>query len=322
MDQTSNIKLDKIIFMGTPEFAVPFLEYLINNSYKPILVITQPDRKKGRKQKIQSPPVKSLAEKFNIKIRQPEDVNDEKFVNYISDLKPDIIVTVAFGGYLKRSFRKIPKYGCINIHPSLLPKYRGSSPISFPILNGDNETGITIFKIVAKMDAGPILSQEKVNINNKINFTELELMLIERGKVLLINTLKKFENNKISLTKQDNSKASFTTKLQKKDTFLDWNNPAEKINNFVRAYSNYPGAIATYRDKRIKIKSINILDNKSDKKPGTIINIHKKIGLEVATLSNNILIKIVQPAGKKDMNSYDFHLGARIKIGDIFSNGN
>ncbi len=321
MEQISNIKLKKIIFMGTPEFAVPFLNSLNENSYKPILVITQPDRQKGRKRKIQPPPVKIAAENLGIKVEQPEDVNEENFVNFIASLNPDIIITVAFGGYLKRAFRKIPKFGCINVHPSLLPKYRGSSPINFPLLNGDEETGVTIFKIVAKMDAGPIISQEKINLDNKINFSELEELLIKKGVNLLINTLKKYEKNKVEFIHQDDSKATFTTKIDKKDTFLDWNNSAENINNFVRAFSNYPGAISKFKEKQIKIKSIKILTEKSKEKSGTILKIHKKIGLEVATQTKNILIKIVQPAGKKDMNAYDFHLGARIKIGDIFTNG-
>ncbi len=321
MESIFKTKLKKIIFMGTPEFAVPFLNSLNENLYKPILVITQPDRQKGRKRKIQPPPVKIAAEKLGIKIEQPEDVNAKDFLNYIKELNPDIVITVAFGGYLKRAFRKIPKYGCINVHPSLLPKYRGSSPINFPILNGDRETGVTIFKIVAKMDAGPILSQTKINLDNEINFSELEEILINKGVSLLINTLKKYEENAIEFIPQDDSKASFTTKIEKKDTFLDWNNPAEKIHNFVRAFSNYPGAISNFKEKKIKIKSLKILDIESNKTPGTIVNIHKKIGLEVSTLTKNILITIVQPAGKKDMNAYDFHLGARIKNGDIFTNG-
>jgi len=244
MEKISNTKLKKIIFMGTPEFAVPFLNSLNNSNNKPILVITQPDRQKGRKRKIQPPPVKIAAEKLGIKVEQPEDVNDKDFIDLITDLSPDIVITVAFGGYLKRAFRKIPKYGCLNIHPSLLPKYRGSSPMNFPILNGDQETGITIFKIVAKMDAGPILSQEKIILDNKINFSELEEILIEKGVSLLINTLKKYEKNEIELIPQDNSKATFTTKIEKKDTFLDWNNSAKNILNFVRAFSNYLGVIA------------------------------------------------------------------------------
>ena len=321
MEQISNTKLKKVIFMGTPEFAVPFLNFLNNSQFKPILVITQPDRQKGRKRKFQSPPVKIAAEKLGLKVEQPEDVNDEYFVNHIKEINPDLIVTVAFGGYLKRAFRKIPKYGCLNVHPSLLPKYRGSSPINFPLLNGDEETGITIFKIVAKMDAGPILSQEKIALDNKINFSELEKILINKGVLLLINTLKKYEEGKIELIPQNHSEASFTTKIEKKDTFLNWQNSAEKINNFVRAFSNYPGVISNFKDKKIKIKDLDILENKSNEEPGTIVKIHKKIGLEIATLTNNIIIKIVQPAGKKDMNAYDFSLGARIKIGDVFTNG-
>jgi methionyl-tRNA formyltransferase len=184
--------------MGTPQFAIPTLELLSKTKYCPILCITQPDKPKGRKQKLLPPEVK-------IKVAK------------LASLKPDIVITVAYGGYLKKAIRKLPVYGCINLHPSLLPKYRGAAPINYAIFNCDTRTGVTVFKIVSKMDAGPVISQRETQINKDECYTELSTRLAQIGAEEILKALKKIEKNGLLTTPQDHESATFSHKLQKED---------------------------------------------------------------------------------------------------------
>ncbi len=315
------MELKNIIFMGTPRFAVPCLELLSFTKFKPVLCITQPDKPKGRNRKLSPPEIKVKAEELNIPVIQPEDVNDSEVINYLNNIKPDIIIAVAYGGFLKKEIRKLPRLGCINLHPSLLPKYRGSSPIRYALFNDEKVTGNTVIKIVAKMDAGPILFQREIKIKENECYTELYKRLSKEGAKDVLQVLERFEKGEIKLKEQDENKATFTQKILKDDLIIDWRNSAKSIHGKVRGLAEKPGAIASIKEKRIKIIETEILKIKSDKKPGTIKEIIKNIGLVVATLDNDILIKRVQPAGKKIMNSFAFKLGARLEIGDKFENG-
>jgi methionyl-tRNA formyltransferase len=314
-------KLEKIVFMGTPEFGVPCLRLMVQNGFVPCLCITQPDRPKGRKKRLQPPAIKVEAEKLGIKVAQPEDVNAEEFLAELTELKPDIIITVAYGGYLKKKIRRLPQSGCLNLHPSLLPLYRGSSPINFALLNGDKQTGISIFKIVAKMDAGPLVLQESYPILKDDNFTKLSARLAQKGAEEMINVLQMYEKEAVVLVQQDHTKASFSHKLYKQDMLIDWNLPSEKIYNLVRALAEYPAATAAFREKRIKLINLEKTDRSSDKASGTVLQLIKNIGIEVATEDNNLIIKEVQPAGKKIMSAHAFNLGAKIQPGERFENG-
>ena len=269
-----------------------------------------------------SPPeIKTAALELEIPLIQPEDVNSAELIDRLKEIDPDVIITVAYGGYLKKTIRKIPALGCLNLHPSLLPKYRGASPINYTLFNNDRFTGNTIFKIAAKMDAGPILFQSKIEIKDSECFTDIYKKLSESGAKDIIATLELLEKDKIIPLKQDEQSVTFSEKINKHDLLLDWSNSAGSIRNKVRGLAEKPGATATFRGNRIKIIETDVLDSESDKASGTIIDIIKNSGIIVSTGSSNILLKKVQPAGKKIMNSYAFHLGARIKPNEKFENG-
>ena len=307
--------------MGTPQFAVPTLELLSKTQYCPVLCITQPDKPKGRKQKLLPPEVKIKAVRLGIPVIQPQDVNEPDIIAKLANLKPDIVITVAYGSYLKKAIRKLPVYGCINLHPSLLPKYRGAAPINYALFNGDTRTGVTVFKIVAKMDAGPVISQKETEILGDECYTKLSTRLAQMGAEEILKALKKIEKNGLLTTPQDHKSATFTHKLQKKDLIIDWNQPAGRIRNKVRGLAEIPGAVASFRKSRIKIIELEILKTNSGSVPGTIINIIKNQGIVITSGDFDVLLKRVQPAGKKIMTSHAFSLGARIKPEEKFENG-
>lgn len=307
--------------MGTPEFGVPSLRLMVEKGYKPILCITQPDRPKGRKKRLQPPAIKVEAERLGIDVAQPENLNNPDFLDRLRELNPDIIVTVAYGGYLKKNIRKLPKFGCINLHPSLLPKYRGSAPINFALFNGDKTSGVTIFKIVAEMDAGPILLRSQIDILDSDNYSSMSKKLSYLGADKVCEVLKLYENETVEFIKQDHDKASFSNKIFKDDMLIKWDSSAKQIYNLSRGLADVPGATAAFRQTRIKLIELELTDNKSTSDPGTIIEIIKNLGLVVATKDYNILIKKLQPAGKKIMTSHAYNLGARIEISEKFKNG-
>lgn len=314
------MKIQKIVFMGTPDFAVPCLLALAKTRFKPQLCITQPDRPKGRKRKLQPTPVKLTAQQLKIPVIQPEEVNSPETINKLLEIAPDIIITAAYGGYLKKDIRKLPVFGCINLHPSLLPKYRGSAPINYALFKGNKITGNTIFKIIAEMDAGPIISQNKIEITENDCYTSLYKKLSKSGAKDIIKVLQNIEQNGLITQKQDHAKATFSHKLLKNDFLINWNDTAENIRNRVRGLADIPGITASFRKKRIKIIEVEILDSISETAPGSILEINKK-GIIVAAADKNILICKVQPAGKNIMTAHAFSLGARIETEERFENG-
>ena len=313
--------LENVIFMGTPQFGVPTLELLSKTKFKPVLCITQPDKPKGRNQKLTPPEIKVKALELNIPVIQPEDINLPEIVKKLEEIEPDIVVTAAYGGYFKKNIRLLPRFGCINLHPSLLPKYRGPAPINYALFNGDKVTGNTIFKIVAKMDAGPILYQNITKIENNDNYTDLYKKLSLQGAEDVLKVLEKIESDNIEKIRQDETKVTFTSKILKEDMIIRWNDPAEKIKNQIRGLAEKPGAVAGFRGNRIKIIEVEVLDQKSHLIPGVIKEIIKNSGIIIATADYDLLLKKLQPAGKKIMGVYAFSLGARIKPGEIFTNG-
>jgi len=302
--------------MGSPDFAIPTLIALSKTCYRPILCVTMPDKKKGRGKKMLPTPIKVQAQKLGIEVFSPENINKE--IEFLKKYNPDIIVVVGFGAYIQKNLRKLPKHYCINLHPSLLPKYRGSSPIRYALLDGVPVTGCTIFRIAKKMDAGPIILQSKLEISKDENFSSLHDRLAQKGAEDIVKALDMIFENKVKLQKQDENAATFTEKISKKKTHLLWQNSSEMLCNFIRAFSLSPGATTQIKGKRLKIIQSKILDEKSKKSAGTIVEIIKNIGFVVASQNKNILIEKVQPAGKKIMPAYDYILGARIGEGDIF----
>ncbi len=311
----------KIIFMGTPEFGVIILEELIKASFKPVLVVTAPDKPVGRKQIITPPPVKISAEKYNIEVCQPD-----KIENYcvgtvgklkIKKLNPDLIIIAGFGQILPKEILEIPKYGCLNIHPSLLPKYRGSSPIQYTILNGDKETGVTIILMTEKLDQGNIISNFQFPISNeKITYPELSQKLAELGAKLLLETIPKWINGEIEPKPQDDSRATYTKILKKEDGKIDWKKPAESIERQIRAFQPWPGSfsefqISNQKSQKLKILKADILKQTKNGPfgvPGkTFLAPNDKIAVQ--TGKDFLVIEKLQLEGKKTMSSEEFLRG-------------
>ncbi len=319
--------ISNLVFIGTPQFSVPTLEKLIINGFIPKLVITQPDKTKGRNKQLAIPEIKECALRFNIPIHQPLNINDSETIELLKLLKPDIIITVSYGGFIGKDIRKIPSYGVLNIHPSLLPVYRGSTPIQTALKNGDMETGITIFKITAKMDTGPILFQKRYPLNNTLNFSELEDFLSRQSAedmyhlIQFINSVEDIEQYNSLFISQNTENAVYTEKVTRETNKIDWNKTAFKIYNFIRSLADYPGAISFYRNKQLKLIQSEITQNKSEYPPGMISSIIKNIGFTVSTNDFDLLIKKVQPEGKKIMSAHDFNIGARLSIQEGFTNG-
>jgi methionyl-tRNA formyltransferase len=310
----------KIIFLGTPEFGAIILEGLVKNKFKPVLVIAGQDKPTGRKQTITPPPVKVTADKFSIPILQPQKIKDIN--SKIKNLCPDLIICAAYGHIVPKEILDIPKYGCLNIHPSLLPKYRGASPIQTAILNGDNKTGLTVILMNEKMDQGPIVAQKELKspISNK-SCEELSKNLAELGAELLIKTIPLWINGEIEPKTQDDSKATYTKILKKEDGRIEWKKPAKKIERQIRAFSSWPGSFCCWettdnKRKLIKILEADIYSCFGDKKIGEVfLTEDKKLAVQAG--QNCLIVKELQPEGKNQMSSEEFLRGYRDIIGTI-----
>ena len=303
----------KIIFMGTPEFARVILEKLIASEiYKPSLVITQPDKPLGRKQTLTPPPVKILAQKHDIAVEQPEKIKNEKAIAKIKKEGPDMIIVAAYGKIIPKEIIDIPRFGVLNVHASLLPLYRGASPISAAILNGDHETGATIMLIDEELDHGPILSQTRVSITPKDTTESLGQKMADAGGDLLLNTIQKWIDGAIKPQTQDHSRATHTKILNKQDGEIRAEYTAEHIERMARAYYPWPGIYLNYdsKKKRLKIIKTGVVRCEKDLPPlSFFITDDKQLALQTAR--DCLILETVQPEGKKPMSGYDFYLGNR-----------
>jgi methionyl-tRNA formyltransferase len=252
----------RIVFMGTPDFAVPCLEALVNNGYDIAGVVTQPDKPVGRKQsELKAPPVKEAALALGIKnILQPVKVKTPEFVESIRQMEPDLIVTAAYGRILTKAVLDVPKYGCINVHASLLPKYRGAAPIQWAIINGDNVTGITTMFMDEGMDTGDILLKREIEIGPDMNAGELFDKLKILGARTLIETLEAMKDGTLTRTPQDHSKAVYIPMMTKETGLIDWSKSAAEIHNLVRGTYPWPGAYTFYKGSRLKIWKTAVLE--------------------------------------------------------------
>ena len=310
----------KIVFMGTPKFAVPVLEMLIEK-YGVDLVITQPDKKVGRKKVLTAPPVKVIAEEKGIKVLQPEKIsNDENVLSELKELNPDIIITAAYGQLVPETILEIPKYKCINVHGSLLPKLRGGAPIQYSILEDHGKTGITIMYMVKKLDAGDMISKVEVDILDSDNYESLHDKLSIAGRNLLKETLPNIFTGNIAPEKQDDSLATFARNILREDEKIDWNKSAREIFNQVRALDPMPGAF-TYLDENIlKIwssKVVELEENYSAEKAGTIIKQDKKYIYILCGKNTVLKVKELQISGKKRMPVVNFLSNKKDYVGTI-----
>lgn len=310
----------RVVFMGTPEFSLPGLSALINNpTFEIVGVYTRTDKPVGRKQIITPPPVKILAQKNNIPIFQPEKIKPE--ADKIKSLEPDLIVVIAYGKIIPQEILDIPTYGCINVHASLLPKYRGAACLNAPIINGDQETGVTIMQMEAGLDTGPILRQEKVSLTNKTILKEVHDQLAQLGAEILPQTLIDWVAGKITPQKQDDSQASYVSTLKKEDGRLDWSKTATELERRIRGLNPWPGTF-TY-DKNGKI--IKILAAEIDLQIDKETEKTKKIGqislknnkLRVRCGQDYLVILKLQTEGGKALTAQEFISGHADFIGQI-----
>ncbi len=305
--------------MGTPEPAAKILKTLIESNHEIACVITQPDRPKGRGKKIVFSAVKEIALQNDLAIEQPEKVkNNPVLASLIKSLSPDIIVVVAYGQILPKEIIEIPKYKTINLHASLLPKYRGAAPVQWALLNGEKETGITIMRINEQLDAGDIINQAKVKIELDDNTETMLAKLFEKGKDLLLLTLRQIEEAKVHYLKQDNSQATLAPSITKESAEIDWKKSAQDIHNRVRAMVPWPVVHTFCQEKLLKIwKTALTKDCETiHKVPGEILEIVKQKGFVIATGKGALLVLEVQLEGKKRMSAHDFIVGKRLIIGD------
>jgi methionyl-tRNA formyltransferase len=310
----------KIVFMGTPDFAVPCLEKLIHAGYQVIEVLTQPDRPKGRKKELTPPPVKVAAVKLGIPVFQPEKLKEKDAVDHVLSLNPDLIVTAAYGQILPSSIIHLPKYGCINVHASLLPKYRGGAPIHQSIIDGERETGVTIMYMVEKLDAGDILTQVKVPITLTDTVGTVHDKLSAAGSDLLLETLPKLQRGELQPKQQDESLVTFARNIQRKDELIDWNKTAGEIYNQIRGLNPWPVAFAMLFGEVFKIWWATVLDEtKTTAEPGTILRISTE-GIDVACGTGILRLLDVQPAGKRKLSVSDYVRGAgeQLAVGSKF----
>lgn len=311
--------LNRIVFLGSSSFAVPSLQKLIETEiFRPLAVITQPDKPGGRKLQMTPTPVKTLALGHGLELFQPEDINTPDSVQYLQNLAPDLLITVSYGQKLKKAVRESARCGAINLHPSLLPELRGAAPIPFALWQGLNQTGITIFKLTSRMDAGPVLYQKQLYIFPGENATDLTSRLAYIGSKCLLEYLNKWSEQPWEPIVQDESKATCCRKLEKDDLRLDLSKPARQLQNQIRALSLTPGAYSFIHGKQLKILEADVIEAQSDLPTGSITALEKNVGIVVQTGDQQLLLKQVQPAGKRMMSAWAYQVGARLSVGERF----
>lgn len=307
----------RIVFMGTPDFAVASLKALAEQGTDEIVgVFTQPDRPKGRGQKMLMTPVKEYALEKGYKVYQPQRVKTPEVVELLSGLAPDLIVVAAFGQFLPKEILEMPKYGCINVHASLLPKYRGAAPIHYVILNGETKSGVTIMQMDIGMDTGDMLEKAEVEITPEMTMGELHDSLKEIGGKLLLETVEKIKRGEITPVKQNDAEATYAHLLTRDMEAIDWNLPAAEIHNKIRAFNPAPGAFTNLPGgKKLKIWRAEVASG-SGSKAGEVTEVLKN-GFKVACGSGVLLVTEVQPESKKRMTAAVFCNGRGINKGDI-----
>jgi methionyl-tRNA formyltransferase len=298
----------KIVFMGTPEFAVPTLESLHASRHALALVVTQPDRPKGRGRVLAAPAVKETAQRLGLPVTQPHKIGESAFVQTIERLAPDALVVAAYGKIIPQSLLDLPALGAVNVHPSLLPKYRGPAPIQWPLIHGDPETGVTIIQLNAQMDAGDILLQEKTAIASADSTESLHDRLAEMGAVLLVKTLDGLAENTITPRPQDHEQATLAPMLKKSDGRIDWQMEARALERRIRALNPWPGTFTFYGQERLKILHAKVIPRPAKAAPGTVVAGFDD-ELRVATGDGLLSVEMVQGASGKRLSIGDYLRG-------------
>lgn len=298
----------KILFMGTPFFGAEILKGF-SSFYKPSLVITSLDKPKGRKQEIIPSPVKKTAQDLGIPVFQTE--SNSEILSKLKEISPDLLISASCGQILSKEILDLPRLGCLNVHPSLLPKYRGCSPIQTAILKGDKKTGVTIFLMAEKIDQGKIIAQKEIEVSAQDDYPSLEKKLAHAGSDLLAETIPKWIKGEIKPREQPEEESSYASKIKKEDGKIDWSEKAEKIERKIRAFRSWPGSFTFWNKKNKKIRLKILSSEVEEKKAGSVPGQASEEGRDLAVQCQNksLIIKKVQPEGKPAMNSSDFLKG-------------
>ncbi|MEM8934165.1 MAG: methionyl-tRNA formyltransferase [Acidobacteriota bacterium] len=310
----------RVIFFGTPALAVPTLDALCGHEdLRPLLVVSQPSRPVGRGRRLQAPPVVEAAERHGIEVAQPEKVKAPEFLDRLRALEPDVAVVVAFGQIFTRKLLALPEHGCINVHASLLPKYRGAAPIQAAIANGDAETGVTTMRMTRGLDTGPMLLERRIPIDPDETSAQLGPRLATLGAELLIETLRRLEAGTLEDRPQDAYDASYASRLDKSFGEVDWSRPAAEIYNRWRAVQPWPGLHSTLLDKPVKLTAVRpVPSDGSDGTPGTVLGVVDG-SLEVVCGDGTMLgVERLQRPGKRAVSATDFANGERLAEGVVF----
>ena len=298
----------RVIFMGTPDFSVGTLQALIDAGHEVVLAVTQPDKPKGRGKSMQFPPVKEAALEHGIEVYQPRRVREPECVEYLRSFNADIIVVVAFGQILPKEILEMPKYGCVNVHASLLPKYRGAAPIQWAVINGEKVSGVTTMRMDEGLDTGDMILKEEVVLDEKETGGSLFDRLSRVGAKLCVRTLEAIEDGNAIYTKQDHTAATKTSLIKKQFGIIDWNKPAAEIECLIRGLNPWPSAYTYLNGKTLKIWAAAVKDETSDKEPGELTEVTKH-SVGVQTGDGILMLEEVQLEGKKRMSADAFLRG-------------
>ena len=306
----------RVVFMGTPAFAVPALRALVVRGHVVAGVYTQPDRRAGRGQKLTASPVKIFAEEHGLPVFQPRSLRQDVAAarSELADLAPDVVIVAAYGLFLPDEVLRLPRLGCLNIHPSLLPRHRGPSPVATAILDGDETSGVTIMLLDEGMDTGPILAQRETRISADETAEELTERLFELGSELLVDTLDQWGREQILPTPQNNDDASVTRRLQREDGRIDWSQSADSIARRVRAFTPWPGTFTVWRGKTVKILRGSPVDGALSGTPGTVVRLDDST-IAVLTGSGAVEVQSLQMEGRRAMSATEFVQGYRDFVG-------
>lgn len=307
----------KIVFMGTPDFAVPSLDMLVRESYDVVAVVTRPDRPKGRGNRIMPSAVKEYALRAGIRVFQPERLKADEFIGELENMGPDLIITAAYGKILPKAVLDLPPMGCINVHGSLLPDYRGAAPIQWAVINGESISGITVMYMDEGLDTGDILHKRDIPISREMTSGELYDSLAELGAVTLRETLVMLENGSLKRIKQNESEATYVKPISKDLGSIDWNKSSEVIHNLVRGTNPWPGAYTFYRGEKMKIWKTDISDAECTDglQPGTILGAGRE-GMTVLCGRGVLLVKEIQFPGIRKMTVAEYICGHELKEGE------
>lgn len=313
--------IERIVFFGTPEFALPSLDALHEAGRTPVLVVTPPPRPAGRGQKVQQPPVAEWAEEHGVELAQPETVNDPEFLDRLRALAPDAAVVVAFGQVFSEELLELPEHGCLNVHASLLPKYRGAAPIQAALMDGQKKTGVTIMRMEEELDTGPIMNQGEVRVRSWESHGELAERLSKLGAEVLVQTLEELEEGTNKQRKQREESSSYAGRIQKSDGKVNWALESEEIYNRLRAFTPWPGMTAHFRGRPVKlIWGVPMTwENAPIGVTGTVLGLRQ--GRIAVLCGNNTIFGIeeLQRPGKKKIRASDFANGEGVTVGDVFA---